>query len=65
MDQEAPDKLIGFEGHGLMSVSLIAAIVFPLEGDALFVEAKQPAVGDGHPVGVSRQISQLSSDIGK
>jgi len=35
MDQEAPDKLIGFEGHGLMSVSLIAAIVFPLEGDVV------------------------------
>jgi len=58
MQQEAPDKLARVEGHGLVAVGAIDAIILEGEGDALGVGLDQPAIGDGHAVGVAGEVSK-------
>ena len=58
MQQEAADKLVGGERHGLVSIFLLGAIILPLEGDPVLIEGDQAAVGNGNPVSVAGQISQ-------
>ena len=65
MEQEATDELIGRERHGLVSNPFFGAVVLPLEGNALFVQIDQPAVGDCNPVGVAGEISQYGLGSGK
>src|SRR5262249_20252641 len=47
MDEEAADELVDGERHHLVSIVTFAAVILPLEGDAVVVECDQPAVGDG------------------
>ena len=58
VDEEAADELVCGERHALVSIAAFDPIVLPLEGDALLVAGDQAAVGDGHAVGVARQIGE-------
>src|SRR6266481_8888561 len=58
MHQEAADELGGIERHHLVSPGAFAAVILPLEGDAVVIERDQAAVGDGDAVGVAREIAQ-------
>jgi len=53
MEQEAADKLIGGESHGLVSIPFLRPVVLPLEGDALFVQCNEATVGDSDPMGIA------------
>ena len=58
VQQEAAHELVGLERHGLVPRAALGPIVLPAEGDAALVHGEQAAVGDGHPVGVTRQIGE-------
>ncbi len=56
MDEEATDKFAGGELHGFITFVGLGAVVGPLEGDTMFIATDESAVGDGHAVGISREI---------
>ena len=58
MNEKAPDELAGGQGHGLIAITRLGTIVFPLEGDTAFIAGNEPAVADGDPMGVARQIGE-------
>ena len=58
VQQEAAHELVGLERHGLVPRAALGPVVLPTEGDAALVHGEQAAVGDGHPVGVARQIGE-------
>jgi hypothetical protein len=58
VQQEAPDALLGGERHRAIALGTVAATILVAEGHAVFVERDQPAVGDGDPVRVARQIGK-------
>src|SRR5262245_65024815 len=58
MQQETPDKLARLERDGLVAVGAIDAIILVGERDALGVGLDQPAIGDGHAVGVAGEVSK-------
>jgi hypothetical protein len=58
VDEEAADELTGGKRHSLVSRAAVGAVILVPEGDAIFVERDQPAVGDGDAVGVARQIGE-------
>jgi hypothetical protein len=51
--EEASDELRYRQGHGLVSLAALGAVVLPLEGDLVVVEGDEAAVGDGDAVGIS------------
>ena len=54
MLEEAAQELYSAEGHNL---GLAIAVVPPLKAHLAVSEGKQPRVGDGDAVGISREIS--------
>ncbi len=58
VDKEASDELRYRQGHGLVSLASLGAVVLPLEGDLLVVEGDETAVGDGDAVGVAGEIGE-------
>lgn len=58
VDQEAADELVGGEGHDLLPLAPLGAVVLPLEGEAVVIERDQAGVGDGDLMGVARQIGE-------
>ena len=58
MQEKTPDKLIRSQGHGLVTIMLFGTIVFPLEGNTMFITGNQAAVGDCDPMGVALQIGE-------
>ncbi len=58
MDEKAAHELASVQGHGFVLIRLLAAIVLALEGDATLIAGNQPAVADGDPMGVSRQVGK-------
>ena len=58
VQQEAAHELLGPQGHCFVARPAVGSIVFPTEGDAVFVRADEPGVGERHPMGVARQISE-------
>ena len=54
VQQEAPDELVGVEGHDFLPV--VVAVVFPAKGDAVVIDPGQPGVGDGDAVGIAGEI---------
>ena len=65
VEEEAPDELVGGDRHGALALGLAAAVVLVAEGDAGLVEGDQPAVRNGDPVGIARQICQDRLGPGK
>ena len=57
-DQEAPDELVGRQRHRLVAAWSIDPIVLVPEGDAVVVGSYEATIGDGHAVGVAREITQ-------
>ena len=58
MDKKAPDKLGYGQGHGLVAMTPLGTIVFPLKGNTVFIAGNEPAVADGDPMGVARQLDE-------
>jgi len=58
VQQEPTDELVCDERHHLLAVATAVAIILVSERDASLIEPKQPAVGDGDPMGIARQIGQ-------
>ena len=58
MDEEAPDKLVGGQGHGFVASLSVVAIVFVFEGDAMIIMSDQTGIGDGDAVSVSGEVSE-------
>ena len=58
VDQKAPDEFVDRQVHGFVAIGAFGSIVLPGEGDGLIVDADQPAVGDGDPMGVAGEIGQ-------
>ena len=56
MQQKTPDKLDGVQRHLFHLVVVFG--VAPAEADAPLFQTKQAAIGNGHAVGVSRQIAK-------
>ena len=54
MHKEPPDKFLGRNGHYFPLAAIL--VILPLESDAPAVNAQNPAVGDGYPVGVATEI---------
>ena len=65
MDEKAPDKLVGGECQGFVSMTPFGAIIFPLESDTALIAGDEPAVADGDPMGVSRQVGEHGLGPGK
>ena len=65
VDEEASDELLSVERHGFVSVFLFGAVVFPAEGDVVFVEGDETGVGDGDAVGVSREVGEDCAGSGE
>ena len=58
VDQEAADELVGVERHKLVASVALGPVILPFESDALAVEGDEPAVGNGDPVSVARQVGE-------
>ena len=56
VQQEAADELGWMEPHGAHRVAM--AIITPVEGDGVLIEADEAAVGDGDAVGLAAKIGQ-------
>ena len=52
------ERVAADAGHAFVSIAARDAVVLPFEGDASLVAGDQAAVGDGHAVGIARQIGQ-------
>ncbi len=65
MDEEAADKLGRIEGHGGVAVLLLGAVVLPLKGNVVFIEADESRVSDSDTVGVSGEVLEYSAGPGK
>ena len=65
MDEEATDELVGSKVHGLVTAAALVPIVFPFEGYPVLIEGDETTVGDGDPVGVTREIGQYGGGSGK
>jgi len=56
MEKEAPQKLLGREGH--LSLLIVVCIIFPAEGDLIVLEGHQTVVGDGNAMSIAGKITQ-------
>lgn len=56
MEKEAPQKLLGGEGH--LSLLIAVCIILPAEGDLIMLEGHKTVVGDGHAMGIAGKITQ-------
>lgn len=58
VNQKAANELWRCQRHGRLATRAFETVIFDAEGDAARIETDQAAVGNGHPVGVARQIGQ-------
>jgi hypothetical protein len=56
MEKEAPQELLGREGH--LSLLIMVRIILPAEGDLIMLEGHKAVVGDGNAMGIASQITQ-------
>jgi hypothetical protein len=56
MQQEAPNELLGRQRH--FTFLTVVSVIFPAEGDLTILQGDEPVIGDGHAMGVTRQIMQ-------
>ena len=60
VDEKTPNKLVDSQGHGLVTIRPLDAIILPFECDASFIHFDQATIGDGDAMGVACEISQHS-----
>src|SRR5271166_1547004 len=65
MQQEAADELMRGEGHDLVPLRPLDAVVLVFERDAAGAGRDQAAVGDGDAVSVAGEIGQYRGGAGK
>jgi len=65
VDQKAADELIGRECHGFVAYVVFGAVVLPLERHPALIMSDETMIGDGHPMGIARQISEHRFGSGK
>jgi len=65
VDQEPADELRHRQRQDRVAARAFKTVVFDAEGDTARVETDQPAVGNGDPVRVTRQIRQHGFRPGK
>ena len=58
--EEAADKRVDGQCHGLVTIRPLDAIILPFECDASFIHFDQATIGDGDAMGVACEISQHS-----
>ena len=58
MQEKTPNELGNRQGHGLVTIRPLGTIVLPLEADTAFITGNEPAVADGDPKGVARQLGE-------
>ncbi len=58
VQQEAAHELFGSQSHGLVARPAVSPVVLPAESHAAIITGEEPAVGDGDPVGVTREIGE-------
>lgn len=61
MDEKASNELNRFKGHGPLPIATVGAVVFVSEGNAIFVDLDQPAVGDGDAMSIAAKIGQCGA----
>jgi hypothetical protein len=54
MKEESSDKLVGLEGHGLLTV--MVCIIPPLEGNLAVLEGEEAVITDGDSMGISAEV---------
>ncbi len=54
VQQEAADKLVRLESHGLLGV--VVAVVLPAESDLSIIDIQEPIVRDRHTVGIAADV---------
>jgi len=54
MKKEPSDKLVGLEGHGLLTV--MVCIIPPSEGNLAVLDGEDAVITDGDPVGISAKV---------
>ena len=54
LQQEAAQELMSGDGHDLVLAAV--SVIPPAEGDAIIFEGHEAMVGDGHAMGVARQV---------
>ena len=65
MQEKTPNELVGGQGQGLVTIRPFGPIVLPLEADTAFIAGNEPAVADGDPMGVARQIGEHGLGTGE
>ena len=65
VDEEAADELGRGQGQGLVTITPLGTIVFPLEGDTALITGEQTTVTDGDPMGVAREVSEHGLGTGE
>src|SRR6516165_9279561 len=58
MEQEAPDELVGAEGHCAVSRLTVAVVILVPEGHAALVESTEATVRDRDAMGVAGEIGK-------
>ena len=54
MEKEPADKLVGLEGHRLLTV--MVGIIPPEEGDLAIADGEDAIITDGDPMGISAEV---------
>lgn len=58
MKEKSADELVRMKAHNLLTVTTIAPIVLPSEGDMAVIDLNEAAVGDGDAVCISAEIGK-------
>lgn len=58
MQEKAPHKLEGMKAHDLLTVTAVATIILPPEGDLVAIGMNDAAVCDSNAMGVSAKIGE-------
>lgn len=58
MQEKAPHKLVGMKAHDLLTVTAVATIILPSEGDMVAIGMNDAAVCDSNAMGVSAKIGE-------
>lgn len=58
MQEKAPHKFVGMKAHDLLTVTAVATIILPSEGDMVAIGMNDAAVCDSNAMGVSAKIGE-------